>query len=209
MKKRLFSLKEMDSENTLYTFKRRFKSITQRILLLESELIYDKESVSADDKESVSADDKGTSNENNDETDVGKILYINCKILGSTNKVYNVKLFEENNKVECSCSCLDFTMRKKYCKHLYWFGHKKFEKINPSEWSVEMYYNFLYETFVNEKKYRKNENCPICLENIDYENEMTINCVNTCLNSVHAECWTRNVSITSNLNCVICRSEIF
>jgi len=199
LKKRLFSLKEMNSENTLYTFKRRFKSTTQRILLLESELIYDKESIGTDE----------TSNENNDETDVGKILYINCKILGSTNKVYNIKLFEENNKVECSCSCLDFTMRKKYCKHLYWFGHKKFEKIDPLEWTVEMYYNFLYETFVNEKKYRKNENCPICLENIDYENEMTINCVNTCLNSVHAECWSRNVSITSNLNCVICRSEIF
>ena len=199
MKKRLFSLKEMNSENTLYTFKRRFKSTTQRILLLESELIYDKESIGTDE----------TSNENNDETDVGKILYINCKILGSTNKVYNIKLFEENNKVECSCSCLDFTMRKKYCKHLYWFGHKKFEKIDPLEWTVEMYYNFLYETFVNEKKYRKNENCPICLENIDYENEITINCVNTCLNSVHAECWSRNVSITSNLNCVICRSEIF
>jgi hypothetical protein len=189
----------MNSENTLYTFKRRFKSTTQRILLLESELIYDKESIGTDE----------TSNENNDETDVGKILYINCKILGSTNKVYNIKLFEENNKVECSCSCLDFTMRKKYCKHLYWFGHKKFEKIDPLEWTVEMYYNFLYETFVNEKKYRKNENCPICLENIDYENEITINCVNTCLNSVHAECWSRNVSITSNLNCVICRSEIF
>lgn len=181
------------NESTFYDFKRRFKSITQRILLLESELVYDKEKDSLAD-------------ENNK---IDNILYINCKILGSTNKVYNIKLFEKNDKIECSCSCLDFTMRKKYCKHLYWFGNKKFEKINPLEWTVYMYYDFLYETFVNEKKYRKNENCPICLERIDYENEITINCINTCLNSVHAECWSRNVSITSNLNCVICRSAIF
>ncbi len=38
---------------------------------------------------------------------------------------------------------------------------------------------------------------------------MTVNCTNTCLNSVHAECWSRNVTITSNTNCVVCRSETF
>jgi len=192
----------MNSNNDLYGLKRRFKSITQRILLVESELIYDKES--SDD-----TNDVPNNNNENTKTSIDNVMYINCKIVGSTNKVYNIKLLDENNKLECSCSCLDFTMRKKYCKHLYWFGLKKFGKIDPSEWTVDMYYNLMYETFVNQKTYRKNENCPICLEKIDYENETTINCVNTCLNSVHAECWSRNITITLNPNCVVCRSELF
>jgi hypothetical protein len=170
------------NKSALSDLKRRFKSITQRILLLETELIYDQEN----------------------------IYGIDCKIVGSTNKVYNIQVWKENTdgKINCSCSCLDFTMRKIYCKHIYWLGFMKFNIIEPSEWTVEIYNNFLHESFINRKTYRKNENCPICLENIDYDNEMTINCINTCLNSVHAECWTRNVTITSNTNCVICRTEI-
>ena len=170
-------------ENLNSIFKRRFKSITQRILLLETELI------------------------NNDSPILG--TFINCKIVGSTNKVYNIRVWKKQNKINCCCSCLDFSIRKIYCKHIYWLGYKKFGIIEPTEWTVEIYNNFLNESLVNRKTYRKNENCPICLENIDYQNEITVNCTNTCLNSVHAECWTRNVTITSNTNCGVCRSETF
>lgn len=197
------------NSNGLYGLKRRFKSITQRILLVESELIYYKESSDEEDNVENVGKEENIGKKKNIKTLTDNVLYINCKIVGSTNKVYNIKLLEENNKLECSCSCLDFTIRKNYCKHLYWFGLKKFGKIDPSEWTTDMYYNLLYETFINQKTYRKNKNCPICLEKIDYENETTINCINTCLNSVHAECWSRNVTITSNTNCVVCRSAIF
>ena len=170
-------------------FKRRYKSIIQRILLLETELIYN---LHNDLNNNFNYDFFG----------------IDCKIVGSTNKIYNVKVWKEYDKINCSCTCLDFTMRKNFCKHIYWLGFKKFDIADPVDWSIEKYNNFLNESFINSKIYRKNEKCPICLENIDYQNEMTVNCTNSCLNSVHAECWTRNVTITSKTNCVVCRSEI-
>ena len=53
----------------------------------------------------------------------------------------------------------------------------------------------------------RNENCPICFENIDYRYDMTICCKNECNNSVHSMCWTRLYCISGKTKCVVCRTE--
>lgn len=164
--------------------KRRLKSLTERILFIDSSLIYDEIN----------------------------IVGITCQILGSRNISYDLKIYmDELSGVQCSCSCLDFTMRNNYCKHIYWFGLKKFRNMDPKYWSAEIYSNFILQNWIIENNTElkgKNEDCPICLEEIDYDNEKTIRCRLQCNNSVHSICWNRYYNISGKTQCVFCRGEI-
>lgn len=179
-----------DNNSVSSIMKRRLKSLTERILFIDSNLIYD---------------------ENN-------ILGIQCQILSSTNQLYDIKIWNEISTIQdtgqcikCSCSCLDYTMRGNNCKHIYWLGGKKFGTMDPDLWLEEQYNAFLSETWLieNDDNIRgRNNDCPICLEEIDYENEKTITCRLQCNNSVHSICWNRYYYISGNTNCVFCRSQI-
>jgi hypothetical protein len=172
-------------------YKRRLKSLTERIILLDTSVIY------SDDIYSF---------------DVDAICGIDFKILGSTNKVYNVQVWRELDKVGCACSCMDFVMRNRHCKHIYWIGSKHFDEIDPKLWSLWDYKKVVTECWIVHEnrtfKNARNHNCPICLDFIDYENDMTICCKNECQNAVHAICWTRFYNISGKSNCVVCRTDI-
>ena len=73
--------------------KRKLKSLTERILFIDSYLIYDKSN-------SVEA--------------------VKCQILGSRNFLYELKIWkDDNSNIHCNCSCPDSSLRKNKCKHIF------------------------------------------------------------------------------------------
>ena len=180
----------------LMQINRRLKGLNENIILIESEIIKGNHYL-----------DKIKDIDNIDDIDIS--LY-NCrnKILSATNKIYIVTMFKRDDIINFKCSCLDNTYRNKHCKHIYWLGFYIFNSVDPNDWNDFYYDDFFYKTLVDTKEYRKNENCPICLEKIHYESQIVINCKNECLNSVHAECWCKNLLIANNINCVLCKSSI-
>lgn len=185
-------LETLDPVYTAQDYKRRLRSLTERILLIDVDLIYVNDIYSLYD-------------------DIDSICGIDFRILGSTNKIYNVQVWRELNKVSCACSCMDFVMRNRYCKHIYWLGSKKFEEMDPDLWSIDYYKKIVTEYWIVQEnktvKNARNDNCPICLDAIDYDNDMTICCKYQCYNAVHAICWTRFYNISGNTNCVVCRTD--
>lgn len=143
---------------------------------------------------------------------INKTIVINANIIGSTNKEYKLQFkFKRfpSKMLYYSCSCMDFEMRDVDCKHLYWFGRNIFDKLNPDKWKIVD----LVKTFVKYINYDifpigRNDKCPICMEEINYDDEKTINCYNQCRNSVHSLCWARYIFTTTKFDCVICRSEL-
>lgn len=147
--------------------------------------------------------------------------FTQCKILGSTDKEYciNIKINQNNEKTEndqaitedklnISCSCMDYQMRKQTCKHIYWFCRYSLKEKNmdPKCCKTSQLYEFLYNYLnINKSIKGRNENCPICLEKIDYNNENFICCVDSCGNAVHNICWSRYKYISDTNKCVFCR----
>lgn len=170
-------------------YKRRLRSLTQMILLVDSSVIYD-------------VDNNGYLDE---------ISGVDFKVLGASNKMYVVQVWRELYRVNCSCSCMDYTMRNRHCKHIYWIGSKKFGHTDPVYWSISNYKNIIADIWIKEEslKYNigRNETCPICLDYIDYENDMTVCCKYQCNNAVHSICWCRFYNVSGKTTCVMCRED--
>lgn len=152
--------------------------------------------------------------------------FTQCKILGSKDKEYSINIKIESNeikkedekdyiidkeddKLNISCTCMDYQMRKLNCKHIYWFckNSLKNENMHPELCKPSDLYEFLYNYLrINKNTKGRNENCPICLEEIDYDNENFICCVDSCGNAVHNICWSRYKYISDSNKCVICRN---
>jgi len=174
-------------------YKRRWRSITDRILLLD---------ISFETKKDNNIDQE--------------IYYkIESKILGSKNKEYTISIVSDHesigsylNESSCKCSCPDFTCGKNICKHLYWFSYKFMHDIHPDRWNfyhVSNLINLLRNRSIKIKG--RNDMCSICLEEIDYDKENTICCVENCNNSVHQFCWNKyNIFNLYKNTCVICRN---
>jgi hypothetical protein len=175
---------------TTEDYKRRLRSLTQRILLIHTSVIY---------------------NNNEQSGYFDEISGLDFKLLGSTNKIYIVRVWTESYNINCSCSCMDYTMRHRHCKHIYWIGSKKFGNMDSIHWSISTYKNIIAKCWIKEEslKYNvgRNETCPICLDVIDYENDMTVCCKYQCNNAVHVICWCRFYNASGKTNCVICRED--
>ena len=98
------------------------------------------------------------------------------------------------------CNCPDYTIRNNICKHIYWLGSKKFDCMDPCEWSIENYNSLIAEYWLNKIDYSigRNETCPICLDDIDQDNITITKCG-------HKFCWdciyqTHHVQSSSNNN---------
>ena len=91
--RRMRIIRNLDDDTSNY--KRRLKSLTERILLIDTELIYGVYYNSIDLFDSISG--------------------VNCKILGSKNTTYNICISKENDNINCTCSCPDYVQRKEYC----------------------------------------------------------------------------------------------
>jgi hypothetical protein len=148
------------------------------------------------------------------ETDCSRFLIYSS----SKNCYYITTRDTEYNGIHIECTCPDFKRRNKYCKHIYWLGIKQLHKENPFEWTANDIQQFLKEYYLLYGYshwsypagiiYGKNDNCPICLEPIDYENDFTLCCQNRCQNSVHVLCWNKYQEISQSYKCVICRGPL-
>lgn len=163
---------------------RKWKSMTQRILLLDM-------------KASPTNDS------------------IVCKILGASGKTYDVLIsintsYSNNcGPLLASCNCMDAMMRQTCCKHLYWLASKRFRAREIDEWEISDFLLLLEDSrYLLSNIKGRNDQCPICLEYIDYNNENTICCTEMCQNSVHRVCWSRYICETQDMRCVCCRSSI-
>ena len=165
--------------------KRRLKSLTERILFIDSILVYSTPHI---------------------------VESVKCKILGSRNILYDLTIWKDNDSnIHCNCSCPDNSLRKNNCKHIYWFGYQKFGFMDTQFWTEELYNDFIYKNWLidySNTSREKNKDCPICLETINYDKETTIRCRTQCNNSVHAVCWNRYRYISGKLQCVFCRNEM-
>lgn len=144
--------------------------------------------------------------------------FVQCKLLGSKDKEYCLNIYInsivdtiDTDTIDISCTCMDFQMRKKICKHIYWFCRYSLKDIDmkPDLCKSSQLYEFLYNYLQIDKKIKgRNENCPICLDNIDYNNENFICCTDNCGNAVHNICWSRYKYISNSNKCVLCRNLI-
>jgi hypothetical protein len=173
--------------NKTNEYKRRLKGLTEKIVLVDTDVKY--ESVILNDVLCYA------------------IIGIYCKILSASNKLYNIELSKINEMISYKCSCPDFTLRNVDCKHIYWLGYKKFNTSNPLEWDILNYEKFIIENWILDNYVGMNENCPICLEKINYNQEFTVSCKYSCYNSVHSDCWKQYYDISGKKNCILCRSD--
>lgn len=170
-------------------YKRRLKSLTEPILLLTTSNIYKYNFYG--------------------EIDSDFIIGILFKILGTSNKIYDVQVWNTYGIINYSCTCPDYMMKNNVCKHIYWLGNLKFNSMNTCNWNTEEYNGIILENWIVENNYiGRNDTCPICLDGIDYENEMTLCCIYQCQNSVHSECWKKFYNMTDKKACVMCRANI-
>lgn len=137
-------------------------------------------------------------------------------VKGSSNNIYEINLSRENIK----CKCMDFAIRKKICKHLYFIlgriikNNDLFSKIKDVE-DIKVNYE-LISTLLNEIlknhlcnkennsiSYDKTESCSICFE--EFGNEQIDQCQTQCKNTFHSECI--KIWISKNSTCPLCRCE--
>lgn len=135
-------------------------------------------------------------------------------VKGSSKRIYKITL---SNDV-CKCGCMDFTIRHKVCKHLYFIlGRIINNNISNSVKNIDdilVMYNDLSDnlklklsnhvvTTENNIKYDKNETCCICFE--EFGDENVIQCEAQCKNIFHRDCI--NLWLSNNSSCPLCRSN--
>lgn len=154
-----------------------------------------------------------------------KCEIINCiNLFGNTIKINENSIIEinyknpKNIKVKCNCkdykqsnTILFFFKTPKYCDHIKWFGLYYLHIMYVSFWSVQSIKNFINKYIPESDKNGNNDECVVCLEDINYKNQAVYNCI-TCKNSVHIKCWNLYLISSSrqyiNLQkCSVCRTS--
>ena len=142
-------------------------------------------------------------------SDKNTITDVLCELVTNIGKKYNIHIWKGFYSLQCECNCLDYFYRKGVCKHIYWFGFYKFGEFHPDDWDYFSFCNFVSEHWVNQNNVvGRNNECCICLDEIYYDVEMSVCCINQCYNSVHTRCWKRFYNFTGNPTCVMCRSTM-
>ena len=146
------------------------------------------------------------------DANIDKNLVLSVK--GSSNRIYEITFSKEFTK----CKCMDFSIRKKVCKHMYFiFGRilknsnilSKITEVKDINENYELISALLKETLQNKRSnvlnidYNKTDTCCICFE--EFGNEEVKQCTNVCKNTFHTECI--NVWLSKSSNCPLCRSE--
>jgi len=139
----------------------------------------------------------------------------NLSIKGSSKRIYNIKL----SSCETKCKCMDFTIRHKVCKHLYFVicriinNSDLSKKIKVVEDITNNYFaisNLLKNALNNhisdskdKIKYNIKDTCCICFE--EFGSEDVIQCNSVCKNVFHSDCL--KLWLSQNNSCPLCRSD--
>jgi len=135
-------------------------------------------------------------------------------VKGSSKSIYKIILSSKYIK----CKCMDFTIRKKVCKHLYFIlgrilkNNQITNSINSVTDIIENYNNISnilkevlhnhVQSSITDIEYDVNDTCCICFESFNDEN--VSQCTMTCKNTFHSECI--NLWLSNNDSCPLCRS---
>jgi hypothetical protein len=148
-------------------------------------------------------------------------------VMGSTGNVYEVSI-----STKPKCTCPDYTIRKRRCKHIYFILIKAMKLDDPEK---KLKKNDLKKLFKNipktledllvDEEFRqvydnmgtdidktdskvemrgKDDICPICLEDLS-TGELDY-CKSSCGKAIHKDCFKMWVK-KNTANCVFCRSE--
>lgn len=146
----------------------------------------------------------------------------NFEVEGNVGIIYNV----EFNTHKMSCTCIDYTARKKVCKHIYFIigrimndielvnqiGEKTNISIFNIRGNLSEKLNLVLNPRLNiHKKEETDEeiapdgHCTICFEEFKNSQETVNNC-GKCHNFFHKECINIWLKRAPNCNCPLCRS---
>lgn len=135
-------------------------------------------------------------------------------VKGSSNRVYDITISKKFTK----CKCMDFSIRKKVCKHMYFiFGRilknsnilNKITEVKDINENYELISSLIKETLQKSKsnvvslEYNKTDTCCICFE--EFGDEPVKHCTSVCKNTFHTECIS--VWLSKNSNCPLCRTD--
>lgn len=121
----------------------------------------------------------------------------------------NYIFIDWNKKTKVSCSCITNFLQIT-CPHIKWFGLVYLNSYNYRCWTTSNLEKFKKRHTCYANIIGKNIECLICLENIHYRVENTINCSN-CNYSIHKKCWHEYHvrSVNPIFNCILCKSHIY
>ena len=146
-------------------------------------------------------------------------------VLGSTKNPYQLYFFKEGT----SCTCMDFKLRNRICKHLFFIigkvsqSNKVFEdvktledltpkvieeiKINLKN-KIDLQKHQEHNTNDNQISIERDDYCSICME--DFEQQQNLKC-DTCQHVFHQQClqgwWNMNYQNANH--CAMCRAKSF
>lgn len=135
---------------------------------------------------------------------------VSCYITGASKRIYVIDITSyRDENIKISCTCPDNTYKKNVCKHMYWIASTYIGISELNEWTSDAIDTFIlsYSHFIMDYPKGRNDECPICLKDIDYNNDFTVCCTKVCYNSIHATCWYRYYLTTYSNKCVICRKK--
>lgn len=145
-------------------------------------------------------------NNNNEKQLTCAIMDYNPSFPKKTNT--NYIFIDWNKKTKVSCSCITNFLQIT-CPHIKWFGLVYLNSYNYRCWTTSNLEKFKNRNTCYANTIGKNQECLICLENIHYCIENTINCHN-CNYSIHKKCWHEYHVRSKNpmYNCILCKSKI-
>jgi hypothetical protein len=122
-------------------------------------------------------------------------------ICGNTGSLYTVNVCDP----KITCTCMDYKLRKNYCKHIYFIFVNVF-KIVPDiskEYTIDELVK-LHESFIDHViDSPRNDECCICFEPLT----KPVVC-GTCSNGFHQTCINSMVQVSKKHNCPLCRSSM-
>ena len=136
-------------------------------------------------------------------------------IKGSSKRIYKIKLSIHETK----CKCMDFTIRRKVCKHLYFVicriinnselsnKIKVVDDITNNYFAISKLLKNVLNNHISDNKgkiiYNTKDTCCICFE--EFGNENVTQCNLVCKNVFHSECL--QLWLSQNNSCPLCRSN--
>jgi hypothetical protein len=155
---------------------------------------------------------------------------LNYKVFGTKGTIYDVCISKKP-----TCTCMDYKLRKKRCKHIYFVLIRVMKVLNPDKLNysendldlmiknipkeIDVFYNGKVEKIGKIKKEVKYEqiklnvepkiydNCPICLDSILNDAKYLV--CNNCGRCIHSDCFGQYIKCSRKpKNCLFCNYKM-